>query len=156
MTLTWVLQRMHRHFAKIAAPATVVLLAASVCCAQAQDDQDQNNPVTQELKKFPNLVPALGRLFERFQGTVHLPEGRNESRLLPLLPESTMYYAALANYGDFAHQTATLFRQQVLDDPELRNWWEHGSLAESGPKALDAIDKLGQFEQFLGEETVFA
>ena len=146
------------RFILIAPLAGAILCLSSLARAQSTPapQNDENNPVAQELKKFPELLPAVGRLIQRFQGQLQLPGTRGESRLLPLLPESTMYYAALSNYGDFAHQLVTVFRHQLEDDPQLRNWWEHGSLAEAGPKALDALDKVAQFEGFLGDETVFS
>lgn len=158
MTNRNVVLRMCIHFILIAPLAGAILCLSSLARAQSTQapQSDENNPVAQEFKKFPELLPAIGRLIQRFQGKLHLPETRGESHLLPLLPESTMYYAALSNYGDFAHQVVTVFRQQLEDDPQLRNWWEHGSLAEAGPKALDALDKVAQFEGFLGDETVFS
>ena len=36
----------------------------------------------------------------------------------------------------------------------LRDWWQHGELAAAGPKVEDALEKVDQLSQYLGEEIV--
>src|ERR1700682_291070 len=93
-------QRRH-YFTKCAAAAAVIFLVASSCGAQSKPtSQASEEQWTRELKKHPELLAKFGRLFEKLQSKVQFPEARRESRLLPLLPEATMSYAAFPNYGD--------------------------------------------------------
>jgi hypothetical protein len=147
-------QRRH-YFTEIAAAAAAVFLVASSCGAQAKPTgQASEEPWTQELKKHPELLAEFGRLFERLQSNVQFPEARRESRLLPLLPEATMSYAAFPSYGDAAHQTVKIFRQELEESAVLREWWQHGEVARAGPKVEDALEKFYQLSQYLGEEVV--
>jgi hypothetical protein len=106
------------------------------------------------LNKYPGLLAELGRLFEKLQHDVQFPAAREQSRLLPLLPASTVSYSALPNYGDVVHQALDVFRQELQESTELRDWWEHGELAAGGPKLEESLEKFCQLEQYLGEEVV--
>src|ERR1700693_567331 len=142
------------YFAKCAAVIAAVFLALSVCYAQAPASPTPNDPLSQELNKYPGLLPELGRLTEKLQHSVQFPPARTESRLLPLLPDSTVVYAAFPNYGEVAHQALNIFRQELQESPVLRDWWQHGALARSGPKVEDCLEKFYQISQYLGDEIV--
>jgi hypothetical protein len=109
---------------------------------------------TQELNKYSGLLEEFGRLVEKLQSNVQFPPPRGESHLLPLLPESTMSYAAFANYGDAAHQALKIFQRELQESPVLRDWWQHGKVAEVGPKVEDSLEKFYQLSEYLGEEVV--
>jgi hypothetical protein len=70
------------------------------------------------------------------------------------LPESTVFYAAFPNYGDVAHQTLKIFRDELQQSPVLRDWWQHGELATAAPKIEDSLEKLYQFHEYLSDEIV--
>src|SRR4051812_15150568 len=139
-----------------AALAAIFLFGAS-CYAQATP-QNQPSPVpwTDELNKYPGLLPELSRLLERSQRDIQFPPARAESRLLPLLPESATSYAAFSNYGDVAHQVLKIFQQELQQSSALRDWWQHGELAATGPKLEDSLEQLYQLPQYLGDEIVIS
>ena len=139
-----------RYLAVCTAAVSAVLAFSPSGAAQ----QPPDNPITQELNKYPGLTEAIGRFALRLRQDVHFPDPRTQSPLLPLLPDSTMSYAAFSNYGDVMQQTLTAFHAELRDSAALRDWWQHGSLASEGPKIEDALDKFSQLEQFLGEEVV--
>ncbi len=143
------------HFVKCAATIAAIFLAASAC--QAQDtpaDQSTEMPSLQALNKYPGLLPEFGQLVVKLQRNIQGPSPHNESRLLPLLPESTVFYAAIPNYGDVAHQTLKIFRDELQQSSVLRDWWQHGELATTAPKIEDSLEKLYQFHEYLGDEIV--
>jgi hypothetical protein len=149
-----------RFFVKGAATIAAIFLLASTCDAQvqrtpvSQAPQEPEAPWTQELNKYPGLLEEFGRLFDKLQHDLQFPPPRSESRLLPLLPESTMSYAALPNYGDAAHQALNVFRKELQESSVLRDWWQHGELAAAGPKLEDSLEKFYQLSQYLGDEIV--
>lgn len=136
--------------------AAVFVLSASPSFAQSPGAAQAAAPWSKELEKYPGLLPELAKLAGKLQQDVQFPASRSESRLLPLLPESTAYYAALPNYGDSAQQALAIFRQELKESTVLHDWWTHGDLATSGPKIEEAIEKFGQLHQFLGNEIVFS
>jgi hypothetical protein len=150
-----ILRQRRRFFIKCAATTALGFLAASDCRAQvAPVTQAPEAQWTQELNKHPELLEEWGRLFEKLQQNLQFPPARSESRLLPLLPESTMSYAAFANYGDLAHQALKIFQQELQENSVLRDWWQHGELAAAAPKFEDSLDKFSQLGQYLGDEIV--
>jgi hypothetical protein len=133
----------------------VIFVVASACVAQAKPVVPaQDVPWLQDLSKNPELQAELAKLIARLQHDLQFPPARDESRLLPLQPESTMFYAAFPNYGDVAHQALNILRQELEEDPALRNWWQHGDLATAGPKIEDSLEKVYQLSQYLGDEIV--
>lgn len=134
--------------------AVVFVLCASPSFAQSLGAARAQSQWSTELNKYPGLLPELEKLIAKLQQNVQLPASRSESRLLPLLPESSEYYAALPNYGDSAQQALAIFRQELKESAVLHDWWTHGDLATSGSKIEEAIEKFGQLHQFLGDEIV--
>jgi type IV pilus assembly protein PilA len=150
-------QKQHRPFARCAALIAVISLVVSSCAAQnapATQSQSPAAPFFQELNKYPGLMEEFGRLTGKLQQNIQFPAARSESRLLPLLPESTMFYAAFSNYGDVTRQALTVFQQELQESAVLRDWWQRGEVATSGPKAVQALEKVYRLSQYLGDEIV--
>ena len=147
----------------------VMILIAPAAVAQTKSATGHNTPTTrstqpaigpnpflQEMNQYPGLQEELGQLFEKMRKEVQLPADRVQSRLLPLLPESTLFYAALPNYGEPSHQALRIFQQELQQSAVLRDWWQHGSMAASGPKFEEALEKFYQLSQYLGDEVVIS
>lgn len=154
MRFAQTLQHQLRYLLLSSAVVAVIVLLPPACRAQAAPANPAEMAVSQELNKFPGLLPEFGKLFDKLQKNIQFPAARSESHLLPLLPESTMSYAALSNYGDVTQQALKIFRQELQESAILRDWWQHGEPATAGPKLEDSLEKLAQLQQFLGEEIV--
>jgi type II secretory pathway pseudopilin PulG len=146
-----------RYLTKFSASIALIFLIASSCAAQASPaGQSADIPGFQDLNKYPGLLAEFARLFEKLQHDVQFPAARSESHLLPLLPESTVMYAAFPNYGETEHQALNIFRQELQESPVLRDWWQHGQVATTGPKVLESLENLYQLSQYLGDEIVIS
>ena len=147
-----------RYFLKSAAGIVAIFLTAAACGAQSAPKTriapQSNSPVAKDLSAYPGLVPEFGQLLIKLGNNIQYPAPRAESRLLPLLPESTIFFAAFPNYGDAANQALQVFRQELQESPVLRDWWGRGDMAAAGPKLEDSIEKFSQLHQYLGEEIV--
>ena len=150
-------------YLKTRTPGIVCMaIAAAILCipmlgaAQTAAPNPPEMPWSQDLKKYPGLPAELSRLMIRLQHEIQVPPARSQSRLLPLLPQNTVFYAALPNYGDSAHQVLAIFRQELQQSSALRDWWHHGELATTGPKLEDSLDKFYQLSQYLGNEVVLS
>src|SRR6202166_2067000 len=149
------LQQRRHCFIKWALTVAAILFAASSCKAQAAPaGQAPEVAWTQELNKYSGLLEEFGRLVVKVQSNVQFPPSRRESHLLPLLPESTMSYAAFPNYGDAANQVLKIFRQELQENPVLSEWWQHGKVSAAGPKIEDSLEKFNQLSEYLGDELV--
>jgi len=147
-------ERHQPYFVKCVAVTTVILLVTSVGAAQAAPPGQPQVALPGDLKNNPGLLDAFGKLIEKLQQEIQLPPPRGQSRLLPLLPESTVFYAAFPNFGDASRQALTIFRQEEQRSPVLKAWWQHGDLAANGPKLEDSLEKFYQLSQYLGDEIV--
>lgn len=148
------LKNIRQCLAKGLASAVVGVVLASACGAQTTQagGTPQQDWAKEFDAKYPGLLAEFGQLFKKLQSDVQFPAERRESRLLPLLPESTMSYAAFPNYGDAASQALSVFRQELKESSVLREWWQHGQAATVGPKIEDSLAKFSQLNQYLGEE----
>src|SRR5580692_9720102 len=155
MVFLRIVLRKHWHFVQSAAATVAIFLAVSPCSAQSKPESQQpETPWSQLLKNHPGLLDEFGRLYQKLQQSVQFPPPRSESRILPLLPPSTISYAAFPNYGDVTQQALKIFRQELQDSTVLRDWWQQGDMALTGPKIEDSLEELVQFQQYLGEEIV--
>jgi hypothetical protein len=111
-------------------------------------------PVRQEVawSKNAKLLGALAALRESL-AQVHLKQVRYSSRLLPLLPASTVFYAAIPNLSDYLADAKAVFRQKSAEDTGLRAWL-------AGPEGAQAaaverlLEKLRAANEYLGDEIV--
>jgi TonB family protein len=110
--------------------------------------------LSQILKKYPGLSTEFVQLMGKFQRNIQFPEARGQSRLMPMLPESTILYAAFPNYGDAAHQALEILRQELQQSPVLRGWWQQGESGANGTELEDSLEKAYQLSQYLGDEIV--
>jgi TonB family protein len=110
--------------------------------------------LSQVLNKYPGLLTEFGQLLEKLQRNIQFPEARGQSHLMPMLPESTVLYAAFPNYGDAVHQAQTIFQQEVQQSPVLRAWWQQADSGANGTKVEDSLEKAYQLSQYLGDEIV--
>ncbi len=85
------------------------------------------------------------------------PGVRYESRLLSVMPEDTLAFASLPNYGPSLAQAHRLFEERLQESQVLREWWRQVDPARhGGPSLADVIDRVRSFSEFLGDEVVFA
>jgi len=152
MGFAQILQAKLRCFLQSTAAIAAIILVAPACRAQAAPPSPPDNAWMQELNKYPGLLPELGKLVDKLQQNIEFPAARKESHLLPLLPESTISYAAFSNYGEVTENTLKIFRQELQESAALRDWRQHGALATSGPKLEESLEKLAQLQQYFGEE----
>jgi hypothetical protein len=145
-------QQRRRCFIKCTALTGLIFLIASASAAQTTPPDQPD--VSLYLKKYPGLLPEFGQLLDKLQHNLQFPPVRGPSRLLPLLPESTVFYAAFPNYGDVAHQALIIFRHELQESVVLRDWWQHGEMVKVGPKLEDSLEKVYQFSEYLGAEIV--
>ncbi len=148
-------QPSRHYYLRCVAIIAAICLVWAACHAQDTKAEGQTKaPSIQDLGKYPNLLEEIGQVFEKLQNNVQFPAARTESRLLPRLPPSTVFYAAFPNYGSAANQALEIFRQALQESPALRQWWQRGEMAAMGPKFEGYLEKFSQLHEYLGEEIV--
>jgi hypothetical protein len=119
-------------------------------------------PVAQEISWSRNssrhlaLMAELVHLQNKIGQEVQVPGLRYQSRLLPLLPKSTVLYAGIPNYGEAIQQANQLFQQELQESDVLREWWQQTQANRKGPGLEEVLQKLHELGQYLGNEIVFS
>ena len=132
----------------------MMVLICSVCVAQVPAEQTEAKTGIPSLDKYPGLLREFAQLLTKLKNNIQFPAERSESGLLPLLPQSTVFYTAIPNYGNVAEQSLKIFRQESQESAVLRDWWEHEGAAADKLKIEEALQKFSDLQQYLGEEIV--
>jgi len=141
------------YFIVCAATIAAIFLVGPASFAQAPAaDPTLEASFPQDFNKYPGLLAEIGQFVNKLLENTEFPAARSESRILPLFPESTVSYVAIPNYGEVAYQTLKTFRVELQENAVLRDWWQHGQLAATGPKIEDFLEKFDQLHQYLGDE----
>jgi hypothetical protein len=136
--------------------SVLVLITTPALAQKTAPNHQPKAAGPQDLNKYPGLLPKLGQLFQKLQRDVKFPPERSQSKLLPLLPESTIVYAALPNYGEAAHQALTILQTELQQSSVLHDWWTHGELSASGAQMEAELEAFHQLSQYLGDEIVIS
>src|SRR5579872_1920442 len=149
----WLRGRSHASYLALFAS---ILLLASMGVGQNSSQASASAPQfsADDWKKFSGVSTEFGRIIQKAQESVQYPPSRTQSRLLPLLPQATIAYAALPNYGEASHQLLAIFNEELKTNAELRAWWERGDMATQGPKIEQSLEKFYQLSQYLGDEVI--
>ena len=94
----------------------------------------------------PSLLRQLAALREDLS-RLRMPHVRYSSRLLGLLPASTIFYASIPNLAQYLGEARNVFRQRAQESPELQAW-----LSGRGAAILPVLDKLKAANEYLGDE----
>lgn len=115
-------------------------------------------PLTEEIAWSRDVGQYLGALEEysvlreEIRETVPRPGLRYSSRLLDLMPEYTVFYAAFPNLGETITETRRVLRERLDESPVLSEWWQSQGYEEFEPMADEIIGRLGEFSEYLGKE----
>lgn len=90
--------------------------------------------------------------------SIKLPDLRSESPLLRIVPEGTVVYAGVPNYGDALAQANQMLQQQLAQSEVLREWWQQRGPGRTtnGPSFDQAIQTIHDLSQYVGNEIVFS
>lgn len=102
------------------------------------------------------LLGELQTLRQRW-GVLPAPSLRYESRLLGLLPEETVVFASVPNYGQTLADGYRLFQERLRESPVLQEWWANADPERhGGPSLGEVIEKVRGFSDYLGNEVAIA
>jgi type IV pilus assembly protein PilA len=151
------IRRGARNWIQCGAVLALILVVAFNCRAQTQTpDQSAEVQALEKLGLTPPVLEEISKLFRKFQSTVQYPPARSESRLMGIQPDSTVAYVAVPNYGEVADQALQIFRQDLKESAVLREWWQRGNMAATGPMLEVAVEKFSEFSEYLGNEIAIA
>ncbi len=111
---------------------------------------------SQNVDEYLALLKEYQALRRQIKEQVPPPGLRYSTRLLDLMPEDTVLYAAVPNLTETVARTHLVIQDQVSRNPVLERWWlEQRKSAHSVEGMIDEIvGKVADFGEFLGEELV--
>jgi hypothetical protein len=135
---------------KVLHPGDQLSTSASVAAVPVQREIAWSQNVDQHLALLAEFAHLANKL-----DTVQMPGLRYQSKLLPLLPGNTVFYASIPNLGDAAQQANQLFQQELQESPVLRQWWEQVQAKKHGPDFAEVLNEVHALGGYLGDEIVF-
>jgi hypothetical protein len=100
--------------------------------------------------KYASTLASLNSLKSEL-AKVQLPGVRNSTRLLDLMPENTVFYAALPNLTSTLAESHRIMQDRINQNPALREWWEK-ERSQRGPNMNQVMGTVREFGDYLGEE----
>lgn len=107
---------------------------------------------SRDLDHYLTLLEEIQALREEIRDTVAQPGLRYSSRLVDLMPEDTVVYAAVPNLSATIAETYRLVQARIAANPELAEAWRQQGGEEFQPMVDDVISRLGELGEYLGEE----
>lgn len=80
------------------------------------------------------------------------PGVRNSTRLLDMMPENTIVYAALPNLTSTIVESHRIMQERINQNAALKEWWDKEQSAHHGPNVDQVINSIREFGDYLGEE----
>src|SRR6185295_9172020 len=74
--------------------------------------------------RYANLVSELAKLKREVDQRVQLPAVRYSSKLAGLVPENTVFYAALPNFSESLAESQRVMQERISQNPALAEWWK--------------------------------
>ncbi|MGO8815744.1 MAG: FecR domain-containing protein [Terriglobia bacterium] len=95
---------------------------------------------------------ALHKQFEAIPG----PSPRYDSTLLNLVPEDTMFFAAIPNIGNTLTEANRLLQERIQQSQVLQAWWDRQQASGEAHKQAEMLDRIQTLSNYLGDEIVVA
>jgi ferric-dicitrate binding protein FerR (iron transport regulator) len=113
----------------------------------------QNVAWSRNAARYTNLVSELAKLRREVNQRVQRPGVRYSSRFVDLVPENTVFYAALPNLSETLVESQRIMQERIKQNPALAEWWKdtQGDVLGINEQTMARIHEFGSQ---LGEEIV--
>ena len=113
----------------------------------------QNVAWSRNAARYANLVSDLAKLRREVDQRVQRQGVRYASRFVDLVPENTVFYAALPNLSETLAESQRIMQERVKQNPALAEWWK-GSKGDGLGINEQTLARIQEFGSQLGEEIV--
>ncbi len=103
--------------------------------------------------KYANLVTELTKLRKDLNQRVPRPGVRYSSKFIDLVPENTVFYAAIPNLSETLAQSQKIMQERIQQNPALAEWWKDSKDNGIGVKE-QTMSRIYEFGSQLGDEIV--
>lgn len=113
----------------------------------------QNVAWSRNAAKYANLVSELAKLRRDVNQKVVRPGVRYSSKFVDLVPENTVFYAALPNLTESLAESQRVMQERISQNPALAEWWK-GNRGDSFGINEQTLARVREFGSQLGDEIV--
>jgi hypothetical protein len=113
----------------------------------------QNVAWSRNAAKYANLVSELASLKRDINQIIGRPGVRYSSRFVNLVPENTVFYAALPNLTESLAESQRIMQERIKQNPALAEWWK-GNKGDGFGMNEQTLTRVREFGSQLGEEIV--
>ncbi len=113
----------------------------------------QNVAWSRNAARYANLVSELAKLRRDVNQQVARPGVRYSSKFVDVVPENTVFYAALPNLTDTLAESQRIMQERISQNPALAEWWK-GKKGDGFGLNEQTIARVREFGSQLGEEIV--
>ncbi|HEY0006529.1 MAG TPA: FecR domain-containing protein [Pyrinomonadaceae bacterium] len=106
---------------------------------------------SRDAARYTQTLAGLASLNKELN-SVPRPGVRTSTRLLDLVPEGTVLYAALPNLSETLNESHRIMQERIRQNPALRQWWERENSEKRGPGLDLVMAKVREFGERLGDE----
>jgi FecR protein len=106
---------------------------------------------SQNAARYASTLAGLAALNPEL-GNVARPGARTSTHLLDLMPDNTVFYAALPNLTETLAQSQRIMLERINQNPALRAWWDKKHEAGKGANVDQMMVTFRDFGAYLGEE----
>ena len=108
---------------------------------------------SKDANRYVNLLTELAALKKELADKVPAPGLRYSSRLLDMMPDGTVFYAAIPNMTATLAESYRIINERIQQNDALKQWWSEEQAASKGSQGLDhIIGKIHEFGSYLGDE----
>ena len=113
----------------------------------------QNVAWSRNAARYANLVSELAKLKRDVNQQVARPGVRYSSKFVNLVPENTVFYAALPNLSETLAESQRIMQERISQNPALAEWWKGNKGGDIGINE-QTMTRVREFASHLGEEIV--
>lgn len=113
----------------------------------------QNVAWSRNAQRYSDLISGLTQLRGEINQRLKLPGVRYSSKFVDLVPENTVFYAALPNLSESLGASQRIMQERIKGNPALAEWWK-GNRNESIGINERTMTRIVEFGSQLGDEIV--
>ncbi|MEO7675083.1 MAG: FecR domain-containing protein, partial [Pyrinomonadaceae bacterium] len=114
---------------------------------------EKNVAWSRNAARYANLVSELAKLRRDVNQQAARPGVRYSSRFVDLVPENTVFYAALPNLSETLAESQRIMQERMKQNPALAEWWK-GNRGDGVGINEQTMERIHEFGSQLGEEIV--
>ncbi len=115
----------------------------------------QNVAWSRNAARYATLVAELAKLKRDVNQNVQLPGARYSSKFVDLVPENTVFYAALPNLTESLAESQRVMQERISQNPALAEWWK-GNRGDGFGLNEQTLARVREFGSQLGDEIVIS